>query len=873
MLEFLRRVGAHDTDLTTGIRCLALVEGQGGPVLWSVSGSFGGATVWRLREGLAPVLLDSEPYPQGWATGDTGLGVTVMDGAGARMVATAVDGRLLGYRIAADGTASGQWALDLPGQWPASGGGLRLAQLPSDVLVLGNIGSARIETFRVAGGQAEWAGSVTLPGGSLGGLATLGSDLVLTVSRGLPEVATYAVDGAGRLNLRDRMGSEDGLALFPEIVSVTAAEVDGGRYVIIASTASGSLASALSVLRVDSGGQVTLTDHLMDTRDSRFGQIQSLSVLERDGQVHVAAGGGDDGLSLFALLPGGRLVHLDSVAHQTGTGLENVSDLVLADTGGQVQLLVASGTAPGISQFAVNTGTAGLVQQSDAAAGDAWTGGGGSDHLVGQSGADTLRGGGGADILFDGAGADLLEGGAGADRIVLSFDSARDEIVGFDPREDVIDLSYTPMLYDPGSVRITPTSTGAVIDVRGDLTEISSASGTTLSADVLRMALEIAVNRPPVLPRTAPVPEPEPAPTILTPPPPAWDFPDPDIPEELPPAPEWDPGGDPDVDLEGERDGNDTTGRPDSGETETVSLPDPGVVRVGGRARDTLTGQNRDDTLIGRGGADRLTGNGGQDTLKGGAGPDTLAGNDGHDLLNGGAGADWLSGHAGNDTLRGGGGGDRLDGEDGRDVLRGGRGADGLSGGHGADMLAGARGPDSLSGDAGDDTLKGGGGGDRMNGGLGADLMRGGRGSDLIDGLNDDDTILAGGGQDTVRGGDGHDWLEGGRGRDRLLGRDGDDTILGGGAPDWIDGGHGADLLTGGRGADRFVFHEGEGMDRISDFRPGTDRLVLHMREQPLRALTDRVDDEGLWLAWSGGGVLLETLDARDLDAGDLLFV
>lgn len=56
-------------------------------------------------------------------------------------------------------------------------------------------------------------------------------------------------------------------------------------------------------------------------------------------------------------------------------------------------------------------------------------------------------------------------------------------------------------------------------------------------------------------------------------------------------------------------------------------------------------------------------------------------------------------------------------------------------------------------------------------------------------------------------------------GRDTLIGTPGDDVIT---------GGPGADTLTGGGGADQFVFASlRDGVDTITDFQPGLDRIVL----------------------------------------------
>ena len=104
-----------------------------------------------------------------------------------------------------------------------------------------------------------------------------------------------------------------------------------------------------------------------------------------------------------------------------------------------------------------------------------------------------------------------------------------------------------------------------------------------------------------------------------------------------------------------------------------------------------------------------------------------------------------------------------------------------------------------------------------------------------IDGTNSADNITGTDGADIIRGFDGQDTLMGGNGddtlignnrRDKLVGGAGDDSLIGGAGDDTLDGGLGNDILTG-SGNDFFVLRAGDGEDTITDFRSGSDRLLL----------------------------------------------
>jgi Ca2+-binding RTX toxin-like protein len=912
--------------LDTAIGDLEIVTNGATAYVYALSGPNGGLASFRLSENGTTAVLDTQFLNPAWAPGIVGDLALIDTGTGLRAVIGATGPTTLGsYSLPANGSIGG--FSPYSGFTTPDGRIPTLIETPEGLVVAQPDGG--FSTFTVTGQNtlAHQGDLPDSPGTLRAGITAFATlevgtaDILIAASGPEHAITSYRMTPNGPV-AADQSGPDDGVGLMVPTALATA-EVDGAHFVIVASAQ--NAAGALSVFSVGANGALTPTDHVLDTLDTRFGGVQSIEAIRAGEVTYLVAGGGDDGLSLFVLLPGGQLQLLATIEDRHDTALQNVTAIAGTALGDTLRLLVASQTEPGLTDLAIDISDQGITHMASEN-GQAFSGSGGDDFLVGNLGDDQISGGNGDDIIVDGAGRDVLTGGAGRDLFVLRADGDEDIITDFNPALDRLDLSAWPMLHDPASLTITATATGALILWRGESLVLRGPGQTTLNPEAVRAAVIRGVNRPVDLSNYE-FPEDS-----------AYDIAGTDGNDTLLGGPGGQtiaPGA-----------GNDTI-RADEGDDTVLggvgvnvihlgagndvfrdlsqSLPGDGDVVFGGAGHDVIfTGAGADmidggdgadlvrsgagndlvlagagdDVVYGGSGWDRIEGGPGNDWLYGGAHRDRLFGDAGDDFLNGGTGDDMLFGGDGNDTLIGGDGDDVLRGDDGIDTLRGGDGNDTLSGGDGDDMLFGGDGDDTIHGADGDDRMYGGYGMDLMNGGAGDDYLDGGTARDRIRGNEGNDTIIGGHGHDRLSGGDGNDTIRGGTqndylwggngadslygdaGDDRLIGQNGNDLLDGGAGNDRLIGGPGADrliggagndILSGGIGADTFVFDtDTSGHDRITDFNPDADRIVIRDAKQADLSLTSAGGN--LHIVWDNGEITLNGIGPGEFGLSDILF-
>ncbi len=834
---------AAPLNMVSGICDLELVLQGGKTLLYTATRAGGG--VLALDVGTTMTLLDQETISPGLVLpAEATIETVTINGVTHLIVTGANQAGVNAFAI------TGTGALNAPLQLPGSLSGAITAQA---VLQIGGatyfyaarMGESTIYTYAVAAnGTMTLQGTKVLdgahPGVDIGTMIPVtvgGQRFLVSLSLEADVVRAFPVGANGALGNATAVGAPQGLGINdPSAVEVV--QMGGTTFLIVGSTNS----SSISVIGLAADGTMFVTDHVIDTLDTRFQGVQAVAVAQVGDRVFVIAGGGDDGLTVMTLMPDGRLLTCGQLLGDIGVPIDNITALAAQVVGGVIELFIAT-EGTGITRVQIDPGTLAPIQTGTLSAATL-TGTTGEDMILGGDGAEQILGGLGNDILTDGGGCDTLFGGAGADVFVLGSDGEVDRIADYQFGIDRIDISAWGPIYSLAALTITATLTGATITYGDEVLELVTPNGMPLVPGYFQLTDFVGLWH--ALPT-------QPDPTNLR-----YGTNQIDV---------LTGGGSDDMFLVSA--GADTINGGAGFDTVVLTGATAGIRVnlealnqntniatgqtyisiegiIGSYFSDTLTGNSDANRIEGLDGNDRLSGSGGNDTLLGGNGNDTLLGGIGADVLDGGVGRDRVSYREavaglvvdmGNTTANTGeAAGDSfisvedLEGSGYNDTLRGDAQANNLLGLEGNDLIDGRTGADSLYGGEGNDTLVGGEGSDRLEGGNGTDfasyetatsavridlvtpsqnlgdalgdtyvtvegfILSGF--ADTFSGSNLAELVYGGAGNDTLSGLGGADLLSGGAGNDTLYGGDGDDTLMGGAGVDRIDGGVGNDMVS-----------------------------------------------------------------------------
>lgn len=657
-----------------------------------------------------------------------------------------------------------------------------------DMVYAGYWGRSDLGIYQVtSGGDLSYIGQIASPfqvhGADLVDMRITdvgGQDVLIFASRYQDQVVSYTINANGGLAVADVLRMSDGLPVdTPSAMEI--AEIGAQRFAILASAGT----SSLTVMEISATGQLLPSDHINASTHTRIANLTAMDTVQIGDRAFVVAGGANDGVSLFELMPDGRLYHWDAQEDLAAISLANVTAITAVARGTGIDIYAGSESEAGVTHLRVDLGSLGATQVDGA--GDAsMTGTAASEVLYGGAGDDTLSGLDGNDVLIGGTGDNRLVGGTGADTFILSPGATRDHIVDFELGVDRIDLSGFGRIYEVSSLTWSERSAGAVIYFGERLLIINTADNTPLAANDLTYDALFNLSH---------------------------------------------------TDLSYMQGGTDPGG----------DFTTPGNFE-GSAGADTLQGSAGADVIRGNLGDDMLYGGDGDDVLNGGIGADMHDGGAGTDWVSyegsrGSLRVDLMFAQINTNVAVG----DsyvsieNLIGSQGFDNLRGTLEDNVIQGGANVDYIFGRRGNDTLEGGIGDDVLFGGVGADVLIGGANrdraqysesltsvvADLQNPGANTgealgDTYDSIED----LAGSRfNDELYGDEGANRLFGREGSDRLEGRGGNDYLNGGANLDVLDGGAGNDILRGGQSFDTFIFREG--LDRVEDFNGDFDTLMF----------------------------------------------
>jgi hypothetical protein len=351
-------------SLDWGISGLTLLPTGTGALLLATTGPRGGVTAYSLGSGPA-TLTDHAYFDIAWSS-DALLETRVLDISGTAHIAVAAGGEAGIWTFTPD--ASGQLgsATLLSGIAPDTGPAMDLAQGGSGRLHLGDGLNGGIRAFDWTGDSYALAQTVQdspeIYAEDIVRILTIdreGQHYVIVAGQADAGVTALLDDESG-LAATGRLGSDEGLGVMVPTDMATV-EVGGRHFIVLGSDANAGESGAISVMELRASGALVPVDHVSDTLDTRFGNLLALDTVEADDRAYVLAAGGDGGITLFTLLPDGRLHLLDTITGDETGGLGAVTALEAWRDGATLRVFATTEEEAGIAEFSVSLAAQGLT--------------------------------------------------------------------------------------------------------------------------------------------------------------------------------------------------------------------------------------------------------------------------------------------------------------------------------------------------------------------------------------------------------------------------------------------------------------------------------------------------------------------------------
>ncbi len=411
------------------------------------------------------------------SVGQPHLEVGLIDGGQKLLVSSPPEGRVLIYEIGSNGRLNGPDSVTLGSEAVTSiavapGIGLVVADALGDLTLWTKDGGGiyspgpSVEVgFRVV--QSDVRQVEVISHGSASYAVALSSDDV--------SISSFRINLDGSLTQVQELHTSDGMSA-SGIHAMAQTSLDGEKYVLVA----GSGSSSVTVIQLRDDGFLIPVDQVNDTLETGFDDITQLETFSLGERVFVLAAGGDQGVTLMTMLPGGRLVHLDTLTSDPGGTLDDIAEMTLSHRGGVLQINAIREDGSGSALYTYDVSQ---IEETIFQAGSSGSATGNATHdlLIAHSSDSVLRGNGGDDILVDGSGLDDLYGGDGADVFILTADGNTDTIHDFELGIDRIDMSSAGRIFTLDALELTAQSYGFSVSFSNETLIVRTDDGQSIN--------------------------------------------------------------------------------------------------------------------------------------------------------------------------------------------------------------------------------------------------------------------------------------------------------------------------------------------------------------------------------------------------------